>query len=424
MIVFFMIPGPLPAQGGESGSKYDNPFTQAKFVPDISFILDGSFVRRNLKDDVFSALEIPGLSHSSAEEAEHGHVHASPNAKNGFNLNYGELAISSVVDPYFNLYGVFHLSEEGFEIEEGYFTTRQIPFGLQVKAGKFLSAFSRINEQHAHVWDFADPPLIQKAFFGGEGLNEKGIQLTWVPPLPWYFMLGGELLSGENESSFGRSGFQDKAGTLTVREKDNPNVATGFMRTSFDAGDLVVLAGCSGAFGGASSNHGLDAAGTEGHAVRADARVLGAGITLKYLINSNRTITVQSEIIHRKTDGTLYEKDIRDAVSAFSLLKKQSGWYGQAVVKTGPRTRAGIRYDRIGENGVWKDDARSTLPDGLDRFSAMAEFNPTEFSRIRLQYNFDRAMAAGEEGAFNRRTVREWILQYNLSIGAHGAHSF
>ena len=61
---------------------------------------------------------------------------------------------------------------------------------LQIKGGKFLSHFGRINEQHGHYWDFTDPPLVYAVFYGDEMLNEIGARLTRVPPLDWYLMLG------------------------------------------------------------------------------------------------------------------------------------------------------------------------------------------------------------------------------------------
>jgi len=51
------------------------------------------------------------------------------------------------------------------------------------------------------------------------------------------------------------------------------------------------------------------------------------------------------------------------------------------------------------------------------RISAMAEYNPTEFSRIRLQYNHDRSMPG-------HKINREWVLQFIFGIGAHAAHAF
>lgn len=50
------------------------------------------------------------------------------------------------------------------------------------------------------------------------------------------------------------------------------------------------------------------------------------------------------------------------------------------------------------------------------RYAWMLTFNPTEFSRIRLQYEFD-------DPSF-RSSYNAVYLQFEYSIGAHGAHPF
>jgi len=62
------------------------------------------------------------------------------------------------------------------------------------------------------------------------------------------------------------------------------------------------------------------------------------------------------------------------------------------------------------------------LPDTLDRYTGMIEFNPSEFARIRLQYGHDRSsyLYEGER----RKINNELVLQFNMAIGAHGAHAF
>jgi len=412
----------VKAQQAPTPSPWENPFSQAKFVPDISLILDGSFVYRNVKNHELEHLWIPGLQHAQAEEAQHGHSHAGLNAQNGFNFNYGELAISSVVDPYFNLTGIFHLSENGIEIEEGYFTTRQLPYGLQLKGGKFLSAFSRTNEQHSHVWDFANPPLVQKVFFGEEGFNEKGIQCTWVAPMSMFWMLGIEVLSGENELSFGKEGFHDPLETIHIPEKDMPNCVTGFTRTSFEWKDFICLVGISSAFGESRIGHGMDVSGVEGDGVKAKTQIWGGELTVKYPMDPIRYVSFQGEYRYRKMDGTLYEKDNQDAIVQSDLIKKQSGGYGQVVFKYGLRSRVGLRYDQVHENNVWQNGLPMPLPHQMYRVSVMAEFNPTEFSRIRFQYSWDHSLY--KEESLRAKPVHEWLIQYNLSIGAHGAHPF
>ena len=71
--------------------KYDDPLKPwgvysapaGKFVPDISLIVDGSYVNRNLDDEKFKSLEIPEFIHSPAEEAGHGHSHGMMNEQKG-----------------------------------------------------------------------------------------------------------------------------------------------------------------------------------------------------------------------------------------------------------------------------------------------------------------------------------------------------
>jgi hypothetical protein len=51
----------------------------------------------------------------------------------------------------------------------------------------------------------------------------------------------------------------------------------------------------------------------------------------------------------------------------------------------------------------------------------MIEYNPTEFSRLRLQWNYDRSKYIH---TITHEPYTEVILQFNVAIGAHGAHSF
>jgi len=86
--------------------------------------------------------------------------------------------------------------------------------------------------------------------------------------------------------------------------------------------------------------------------------------------------------------------------------------------------RGGLRVDSLQGNEVMENGLRSNLPTSLPRYSAILEFNPTEFSRIRLQYNYDLSRYNETNQQLRRITVHELSLQINLAIGAHGAHSF
>jgi len=395
-----------PAQG--------SPFSQAKFVPDISLILDCSYLHRNVPDEQISGLFLPGFVAPSEPSLP----------REGFNLNYAEITFYSIVDPYFELFAVCHLSEEHFHLEEAYWLTKKLPAGFQLKAGKFLSGFGRINEIHTHYWDFADRPLVHQAMFGDEGLNEIGARITWVAPTEIYLLAGGEVLMGANEASFGSTGFQLLQENIHVNGVKGPGLFVGYLESSVDIGDASVLVRLSGAHGATRSDQDFSSGAPNGRALSANTTVLGGALTVKHTLDAIRYISFQSEYLWRHTDGTSYSLDLSQQLHRSALENRQSGFYAQAVAKFDLRMRGGVRFDLLQGNEVMENGHRRDLPESLPRFSGMIEFNPTEFSRVRLQYNYDLSRYSETNQQLNRTTVHELSLQVNLAIGAHGAHSF
>ena len=98
----------------------------------------------------------------------------------------------------------------------------------------------------------------------------------------------------------------------------------------------------------------------------------------------------------------------------------QSGWYLQSVYQFAPRWRVGARYDSL-DSGTPR--LHASAPDGAaqraapDRISLMLDWNPSEFSRLRAQYDWDDARDDGDADRILR-------LQYIYGIGAHGAHKY
>ncbi len=398
------------------------PFNQSKFVPDISLILDTSYTHTNRANDDMAALSIPLFTLVPAEEARHGHTEEY--AERGFNFNYAEITLYSIVDPYFDLFAVCELTEEGAGIEEAYFTTRSLPFGFQLKAGKFLSGFGRLNEQHTHYWSFYDMPLVYYSFFGESGLREIGARVSWVAPVDFMLMIACEILQGENQRSFGSEKILHVDGSVIEESQDGPNLYIGNIRSSFDIADMVVLLGASVAAGNARINHGIDRTGREGSAYVGKTAIFGTDITLKYIINSIQSVTFQAEYLYRKMEGDQYLNDASDAMTASELDKTQSGLYAQLVGKLSKRWSIGARYDLLWKNTIAENGGTIDVPDRLPRYSGMIEYNPTEFSRIRIQYNFDKSLYASGADGYENKPCHEIIVQANLAIGAHGAHSF
>ncbi len=413
-------------------------FDQSKFIPDISLVMDASYVDRNVKDAEVGHLEVPGIAHGLLGSHSHGDSnHATYNAENGFNLNYAELVLSSSVDPFFTMDGVFHFSENGVEIEELFFTSNGLGYGTKVKGGKFNSNFGYLNEQHHHAWDFADMPLVYEAFLGMHGINEKGAQIQWTAPTPFYLMAGFEVLQGENEQMFGKDSIDASAMTgddndaEVIEGASAPAMYVGYIKASHDVGNTTFLGGISYAQGDSRIDH-TEEHEDEAHAFSGDAKLYGADFVVLHALDSYSSIKWQSEYLQRELDGIQYAnaKDgsgnlLTDAdgyiLSSAKINKKQSGLYSQLIYTHDKNWRMGVRYDTILQNDVTKAGADVEQPDGLDKYSVMVEYHTSEFARFRLQYSHDNAMF-NEDG--DREKIDTIILQANISIGAHAAHSF
>jgi hypothetical protein len=129
-------------------------------------------------------------------------------------LNEAEISFQSVVDPYARADFFVSLGRDpatgtfSADLEEGYVTTTDLPAGLQVKAGKFRSAFGRVNTVHPHALPFIDMPNALANYLGEDGLNDAGLSVSWLVPNPLDFFqeLTFEATGGPSDNpSFARS---------------------------------------------------------------------------------------------------------------------------------------------------------------------------------------------------------------------------
>jgi len=259
-------------------------------------------------------------------------------------------------------------------------------------------------------------PLVYEAFLGSHGINELGMQLQWTAPTPFYLMAGVEVLQGDNEAMFGNDPIIDPndANTTLGNEVRAPSMYVGYLKTSFDIGNTTVLPGLSYAYGSSRLDHMDDT--EDPHAFSGDSSLYGVDLTIKHYFDSYSFLSWQSEWLMRQMDGTQSVDDLGVTKSS-ELTKKQAGYYTQLVYAYNQNWRMAARYDNIYQNEITGKD----MIEGFERYSAMAEYHPSEFSRIRLQYNHNSALynEAGEQ-----QDIDTVMVQFNIAIGAHGAHSF
>lgn len=391
------------------------------FNPSISVIPDIVWSRDDVKGEAGEILEEADGFHGAHAEGEHGHEHGG--LSQGFNLRETELAFSASVDAYFDVQALFAVSEEGIEAEEVYFQTRRLPWGLQLKGGKLLSGIGYANAHHPHQWDFVDQNLAYELLLGGHGLNEKGVQLTWVPKLPFYLKVGTELFQGENEklaSYVGPEefpGLADEGAPRVLSERSGPRLFSGFVKLGPDLGYSSALQlGLSFVSSRRHQEvHGHDGDGDPEGVLDGTATLWGVDAVYKY--DSPRPLgagdlVLQAEYLARK-------RDLDVLGTPDTAVFRQDGAYLQAVYGLMPRLQLGARWDVAGLTNERVRGGVKTGYDSSSRLTAALTFNPTEFSRLRAQYERAEIRVDGEKESWGR-----FFLQLQLSLGAHGAHTF
>jgi hypothetical protein len=386
-------------------------FADSSFNPDISLVLQGLYKRA----DERSGEGLTGFwpaTHAHETETE------APRTR-GFLLGESELVMSANVDQHFKgLANLAFSDEHGAEVEEAYLQTLALGNGLTVKGGRFLSGIGYSNEQHPHVWDFADATLMQTALFGEHGYAQDGVQARWLAPTETFLEFGLEAGRGDN--------------------------FPGTERNESGSGSVAVFAHVGGDIGEAHSWRAgvswLETRATERDRDALDvndvdvetpftgkSRTALVDFVWKWAIAPGRSFKLQAEAFRRKESGDVTCVDAGTTPSACasaptdSYESTQRGGYVQGVYQFAREWRAGVRYDRLETDEVsFGSTLAAALPASPDyaprRVSVMTDWSPSEFSRLRLQLARDKS----QQGL----TDDQLTLQYIVSLGAHSAHRY
>ncbi len=366
------------------------PTSSNAFNPDISLILSGTLANRSQD----SNYHITGFQAGGE---------IGPGSR-GFSLGESELGVYANVDDKF--YGGLNLAlapDNTIGVEEAFIQTTSLPGALTVKAGRFFSSIGYLNEQHAHTWDFVDNPLAYQAFLGNQ-FGDDGVQLKWLAPTDLFVELGAEL---------GRGRIADTAG----RDKNGGSAGSVFAHVGGDVGaSSSWRAGLSYLTASTENRQSNDLDATDANVINSftgNSKVWIADAVWKWAPNgnaSNTSVKLQGEYLHRNEDGSLNT----DNYSA-----SQDGWYVQGVYKFLPNWRTGLRYDQLNSGSVnYGANTANLVNTDYDpsRISWMLDYNPSEFSRVRLQLSQDKSR--------QEATDNQVFIQYQMSLGAHGAHKY
>jgi hypothetical protein len=388
------------AQDPSATSRAPRGPTGNTFNPALSLILSGTYADLS-RDPAGYRIRgfIPG-----GEELEPG--------PRGFGLGESELAVSANIDPYFYGSATVALTPDNeAEIEEAFVQTTSLGHGATVRFGRFFSGIGYLNEQHAHAWDFVDMPLAYLAFLGRQ-FGDDGVQLRWIAPTTLFLEIGAELGRGRSFPGSDRDRNGAGAGSLFVHAGGDLGASASWraglshLRTSpaertFEDTDLA----------------GNDVV----NAFSGTSRTWIADVVWKWAPDGNparRNLKVQAEYFRRRESGTL-TYDVGGAAAPDAYRSTQSGAYVQGVMQFAPRWRSGVRYDRL-DSGRAELASNAAFLETTDarpsRWSWMLEYNTSEFGRLRLQLARDRSRAGDAD--------KQVYVQYTMSLGAHGAHTY
>jgi hypothetical protein len=396
-------------EASSSGSTKQNKPTvySNRFNPSIGLLLNGGYRSYTAAHGDIAGFAVGHEGHRKSE---------------GFAIGESELAISASVDDKF--YGrltaaiVREDGEDKVELEEAYVQTLPgfgLLDGLTAKFGRAFWTFGYLNEHHLHAHDFADRPLPNRAFLNG-AFNDDGAELTYVLPTQLYTELGGGIFRGDDMPFGGATGDKTQAWSAFVRVGDdigyNQSWRVGAYRLASDAVGRFVE----------NEEEVSNNTGFYGHTAL-DA----VDVRYTWAMTGNprqQELIVQGEYFWQHNDGN-YKLGGLDAAanagnSAIYTNAHATGWYLQTVYKLAPQWRVGVRYSELSPAAVPTAlktnevlDANGHNPRST---SAMLDWTNSEFSRIRFQYNHN-VLA-------NNQSDDQFIVQYVMSIGAHGAHKY
>lgn len=312
----------------------------------------------------------------------------------GFSLGESEVSLAANIDPYLSGFLDFSMEDDNsLSVEEAYIQSKDLPYGLTVKAGRFLSGIGYLNERHAHDWTFSDAALPYRAFLNSQ-YGDDGLQVRWLAPTDQFLEFGAEIFRGD-------------AYPAANAPHSGQGTVTAFVHTGDDINESSsYLAALSYLHSRAENRD------TDGNLFTGDDDLGIASLIYKWAPGGNPTVnnlTLSSELFYGRENG-FYDG------AGFS--QDRFGWYAQGVYQFMPQWSVGVRYAGLSTSNPGPALAGSLL----DNFghsphaeTALLEYDTSEFGRFRMQYTHDESDLKPDD---------EILLQYTVIYGPHGAHRY
>jgi hypothetical protein len=332
-----------------------------------------------------------------------------------------ELFVDGYLNPFARATGNIAYEEGEFAVEELYANiVRGLPFDLQIKAGKYLVGFGKINTIHPHAWPFLERPLFHQVFYSPEGFNEVGVSLSYLLPT-------GDLYSNLEVGVYNGQSIPILVDTNAVERGINP-IFVGRLNSFINIGDYTNLEiGLSGSYGCYSKVMINTTGNLNAIMEEKTLNYLYSGIDFKYKYSpdSYSALTIQGEALLNYRDALEHGAFGVDRVKDEVKNNSNFGGFIYADYKFEKHFAIGIKYDYTA--GIFDDEpGLSTLMNdyknntqGIEGWISYYPVEETTALRLGIQHLlFNYADGTSRDA---ETTVK---LQFLFSLGPHKAHPF
>ena len=330
-----------------------------------------------------------------------------------FSVREVELAVQAAVDPYFRgdvFLGVSDL--EGIGIEQAYLTATSLPWGLEVRLGRFLMPVGKQNTTHRHDLHTVDYPYAIQRFFGEEGLKGTGIYASRIfAPFGFY----QELIL----TAVDRFGEAEEGAAPTFEPINKKLTGLGYSARLRNYWDLNEASNFELSLSGVTGKREqpiLELGEVAPFSTGARQSVVGADFTYRWRPLQQglyKSFIVQAEFM-RQLNERDPRLDLPAGVPSSNFTyggpsTDLSGAYVFARYQVTRRAYLGARFDTFQEEA---DATRRTSTAA----SGYLEYFPSEFSKLMAAYE---RYSPTEGSAANRI-----LLQATFALGPHKPHPF
>ena len=308
-----------------------------------------------------------------------------------------EMAVQGYLNPYAraDIYFAKHGLENPLEIEEASVTfLRGLPLGLNIKAGKYLVDFGKLNTLHPHAYPFVNRPLLHRLYFGDDGFNDTGIQISALLPTgdiytewSFNFLKGQFAIGGHNHGHDAAESEEHAAETESPEWGYSSRLASHFQVSDYSN----LETGINGAYGTSDPDLNLHLA------------MAALDLKYKWRPNKYRSLLLQAEVLFSQREFAP-----TDVSPVKQSIRSHGGW-AFANLQFRQRWSAGLK----GEYMQAPDNSDKTYK-AASIFTGYALMEETTLLRLLLEYQKHP----------DENPIRSAMVQVLFSLGPHKPHSF